>query len=56
MPYRGRLTRNGPLTTLLYANPSTTEALLFGLDLDRVLRWLHVNGLAPRPGPRRQRP
>ena len=46
VPYRGRLSRNGPLTTLLHANPSTTEALLFGLDLDRVLRWLHANGLA----------
>ena len=34
------------MTTLLYANPTTTEALLFGLDLDRVLRWLLANGLA----------
>lgn len=46
VPYRGRVSRSGPLTTLLYANPATTEALLFGLDLDRVLRWLRANGLA----------
>ena len=37
---------NAPLTTLLYANPTTTEALLFGLDLDRVRRWLYANDLA----------
>jgi hypothetical protein len=45
VPYRGRLSRSGPVTTLLHANPSTTEALLFGLDPDRVLRWLLANGL-----------
>jgi hypothetical protein len=46
VPYRGRTARNAPLTTLLYANPTTTEALLFGLDLDRVRRWLYANNLA----------
>jgi hypothetical protein len=46
VPYRGRAGRAAPLTTLLYANPTTTEALLFGLDLDRVRRWLLANNLA----------
>jgi len=45
VPYRGRTARGAPLTTLLYAHPTTTEALLFVLDPDRVRRWMTVNRL-----------
>jgi hypothetical protein len=45
VPYRGRVSRGAPLTTLLYAHPTTTEALLFPLDADRVRRWMLANGL-----------
>jgi hypothetical protein len=43
VPYRGRLSRGSALTTLLYAHPTTTEALLFGLDPERVRRWMLAN-------------
>jgi hypothetical protein len=46
VPYRGRVTRGAPTTTLLYAHPSTTEALLFALDPERVRRWMYANRLA----------
>lgn len=45
VPYRGRLSRGSALTTLLYAHPTTTEALLFGLDAERVRRWMLANRL-----------
>jgi hypothetical protein len=45
VPYRGQVSRGAPATTLLYAHPSTTEALLFALDPDRVRRWMYVNRL-----------
>lgn len=43
--YRGRVARNAPLTTLLCAHPTETEALLFALDPERVRRWMTTNGL-----------
>lgn len=46
VPYRGRASRGSAPTTLLYAHPTVTEALLFPLDLDRVSRWLVANDLA----------
>ncbi len=33
-------------TTLLYANPAETEALLFNLDRSRLAAWVSANGLA----------
>jgi hypothetical protein len=45
VPYRGRVSKGAPQTTLLYAHPSTTEALLFVLDPERVRRWMIANGL-----------
>lgn len=44
--YRGRAARGQQLTTLLYANPAETEALLFNLDRPRLAAWLSANGLA----------
>ncbi len=44
--YRGRAGRGEALKTLLYANPTHTEALVFGLDRDRVARWLVANRAA----------
>jgi hypothetical protein len=41
--YRGRAGRGEAIKTLLYANPTHTEALVFGLDRDRVARWLVAN-------------
>lgn len=43
--YKGRTAPGRPETTLLYANPTDTEALVFSLDRDRVGRWLVDNGL-----------
>jgi hypothetical protein len=45
VPYRGRVSRGSALTTLLYAHPTTTEALLFALDPDRIRRWMLANHL-----------
>jgi hypothetical protein len=45
VPYRGRVSKATPMTTLLYAHPTTTEALLFVLDPDRIRRWMIANGL-----------
>jgi len=45
VPYRGRVSRGSALATLLYAHPTTTEALLFALDPERVRRWMIVNNL-----------
>ena len=44
--YRGRAARGQQLTTLLYANPAETEALLFNLDRARLTDWLVANRLA----------
>jgi hypothetical protein len=44
--YRGRAGRGDAIKTLLYANPIHTEALVFGLDRDRVARWLVANQAA----------
>jgi hypothetical protein len=44
--YKGRAARGQALTNLLYASPTTTEALVFGLDRTRVERWLFANGAA----------
>jgi hypothetical protein len=44
--YKGRAARGQQVTTLLYANPTETEALCFGLDRDRVTRWMAANGYA----------
>jgi hypothetical protein len=46
VPYRGRIARGAAPTTLLYAHPATTEALLFALDHERVRRWMLANHLA----------
>jgi hypothetical protein len=43
--YKGRADRGQQISTLLYANPTETEALVFALDTDRVERWLTGNGL-----------
>ncbi|MBO3752992.1 hypothetical protein J5X84_43695 [Streptosporangiaceae bacterium NEAU-GS5] len=45
VPHRGRLSRGSPMSTLLHAHPTTTEALLFALDPERVRRWLIANNL-----------
>lgn len=44
--YRGRAARGQQLTTLLYANPADTEALLFNLDRQRVTDWVTENRFA----------
>jgi len=44
--YRGRGGRGEAIRNLLYANPTHTEALVFGLDRDRVARWLVANRAA----------
>jgi hypothetical protein len=44
--YKGRASRGQAITNLLYASPTTTEALVFGLDERRVERWLIANGAA----------
>jgi hypothetical protein len=44
--YRGRAGRGDAIKTLLYANPTHTEALVFALDRDRVARWLVANRAA----------
>jgi len=44
--YKGRAARGQAITNLLYASPTTTEALVFGLDEGRVERWLVENGVA----------
>ena len=46
--YRGRAGRGEAVKTLLYANPIHTEALVFGLDRDRVARWLVSNRAASK--------
>jgi hypothetical protein len=46
--YRGRAGRGEAIKTLVYANPIHTEALVFGLDQERVARWL-VENQAARP-------
>ncbi|MFG1947745.1 hypothetical protein [Nonomuraea sp. NPDC048826] len=45
VPHRGKVSRGSPMTTLLFAHPTTTEALLFALDEDRVRRWILANKL-----------
>jgi hypothetical protein len=44
--YKGRAARGQQLTTLLYASPTDTEALVFALDRGRVARWLVANHVA----------
>ena len=44
--YKGRAARGQAITNLIYASPTTTEALVFGLDRARVARWLIANGAA----------
>ena len=44
--YKGRAARGQPVTNLLYASPTETEALVFALDRERVARWLVANGAA----------
>lgn len=44
--YKGRAGRGQALKTLLHANPTVTEALVFTLDHDRVARWLIANQAA----------
>lgn len=44
--YKGRAARGQAITNLIYASPTTTEALVFGLDRVRVERWLIANGAA----------
>ena len=44
--YKGRASRGQAITNLLYASPTTTEALVFGLDRLRVERWLVANQAA----------
>jgi hypothetical protein len=41
--YKGRVARGQAVTNLLYASPTDTEALVFGLDRSRVERWLKAN-------------
>lgn len=43
VPYRGRAGRGEGQKTLLFANPVETEALVFGLDRNRVARWIVSN-------------
>lgn len=43
--YKGRAARGEAITNLLYASPTTTEALVFALDRTRVARWLVANGI-----------
>jgi hypothetical protein len=47
VPFRGRSASGKQMTTLLYANPTVTEALVFRLDAERVARWLLANRIAP---------
>lgn len=44
--YKGRASQGQAERTLLFANPTRTEALVFALDRDRAARWLVVNGAA----------
>lgn len=44
--YKGRAARGQAVTNLLYASPTTTEALVFGFDHSRIERWLIANGAA----------
>ncbi len=44
--YKGRASRGQAITNLVYASPTETEALVFGLDRARVERWLIANGAA----------
>lgn len=44
--YRGRAGKGEAVKTLLYANPTHTEALVFALDRERVARWLVANRAA----------
>lgn len=44
--YKGRAGRGQQVTTLLYASPTETEALVFALDRARVARWLVANHAA----------
>ena len=44
--YKGRAGRGQAVTNLLYASPTDTEALVFGLDRSRVARWLVANRVA----------
>lgn len=46
--YRGKAGRGEAVKTLLYANPTHTEALVFALDRDRVAQWLVTNRAASR--------
>lgn len=46
VPYRGRSRQGQLIKTLIYANPTDTEALVFHLDIDRVRRWLIANRAA----------
>jgi hypothetical protein len=48
--YKGRAARGQAVTNLLYASPTETEALVFGLDRRRVERWLIANGAATDSG------
>lgn len=44
--YKGRAGKGQAIKTLLYAHPTVTEALVFGLDQARVARWLVANAAA----------
>ena len=44
--YKGRAAHGQQMTTLLYASPTETEALVFALDRARVGRWLVANSAA----------
>jgi hypothetical protein len=44
--YKGRAGRGKAMKTLLHANPTVTEALVFTLDQARVARWLVANKAA----------
>lgn len=44
--YRGRAGHGDAVRTLLFANPTNTEALVFAMDRARVARWLVANGAA----------
>lgn len=44
--YRGRAAQGDAVRTLLFANPTNTEAIIFALDRARVARWLIANRAA----------
>ncbi|MHB8152814.1 MAG: hypothetical protein ACYDGW_12240 [Vulcanimicrobiaceae bacterium] len=44
--YRGAQAKRQSTKTVFYAHPQRTEAIVFGLDRSRLMRWLDANALA----------